>query len=198
MAVRLEKGHKISLDKEAGHSVARVSMGLGWSAAQSGGFLGKLLPKRNIDLDASCLMIDANKHIVDSVWFQHLVSCCGSVRHSGDNLVGKSGGDTRVPDEVITVDLKKMPSHIKTLVFTVCSFQGQTFSKVQNAFCSLTDLDLDRELSYYDISGGGNNNTSLIMCKLYWKNDEWKMAAIGEYCNGRTIHDLTEPVLHLL
>ena len=40
MALNLEKGQKISLSKEAGGSLTKVTMGLGWDAVKKGGMLG--------------------------------------------------------------------------------------------------------------------------------------------------------------
>lgn len=199
MGIKLEKGHKISLQKEAGHPVRKISMGLGWSAKKGGsGFFGNIFSSsENIDLDASCILINEAKQVTDAVWFSHLQSNDGSIRHSGDNLTGKSGSD-RTPDEVISVDLERVPANVQTLIFTVCSFRGQTFSKVANAFCLLKDDESGKELCSYDISGGGDQSTALIMCKLYRHNNEWKVAAIGEYCNGRTIRDLELPIRNIL
>ena len=35
MAVNLQKGQKISLDKEAGGALSKVTMGLGWDAIKT-------------------------------------------------------------------------------------------------------------------------------------------------------------------
>ena len=43
MAVNLQKGQKISLNKEAGSALTQVVMGLGWDAAKKKGFLGNLV-----------------------------------------------------------------------------------------------------------------------------------------------------------
>jgi tellurium resistance protein TerZ len=40
MSVNLQKGQKISLEKEAGGALSRVTMGLGWDVAKSKGFFG--------------------------------------------------------------------------------------------------------------------------------------------------------------
>ena len=40
MAVNLQKGQKISLDKEAGSALTKVVMGLGWDVAKKKGFFG--------------------------------------------------------------------------------------------------------------------------------------------------------------
>jgi tellurium resistance protein TerZ len=111
----------------------------------------------------------ADRQPVDVVFFQHLVTDDGSVRHTGDNLVGGAGqgGD----DESIIVDLPRVPAHIDQIVFTVNSFTGQTFQEVQNAFCRLVDESTGQELARYTGTG-------------------WQMAAIGAPANGRTFQDL--------
>jgi len=123
MALNLEKGQKISLNKEAGGALSIVRMGLGWDVAKSKGMLGGLFGGGgdSIDLDASCLMFDEQGSLKDVVWFRQLRSNDGSIQHSGDNRTGAGDGD----DETITVDLNKVPATIKTLVFTVNSFLGQ-------------------------------------------------------------------------
>mgnify|MGYP000194459917 CR=1 FL=1 len=40
MSVNLQKGQKISLSKEGGGALTRVTMGLGWDAIKSKGFFG--------------------------------------------------------------------------------------------------------------------------------------------------------------
>ena len=52
MAVNLTKGQKISLDKEGGGALSQVTMGLGWDAVKSKGFLGFGSKSADVDLDA--------------------------------------------------------------------------------------------------------------------------------------------------
>lgn len=129
VSINLSKGQAISLQKSDGGTLSAVRMGLGWQAAERRGLFGKRT--REIDLDASAVLF-ADKEPVDVVFFQHLVSDDGSVRHTGDNLVGGAGqgGD----DESILVDLQRVPVHIDQIIFTVNSFTGQTFEEVQSAF----------------------------------------------------------------
>ncbi|MEU7598608.1 TerD family protein [Streptomyces sp. NPDC039022] len=184
MTVNLDKGQKISLSKSGGGELSVVRMGLGWQAAARKGFLAKLMA-REIDLDASAVLF-AGQEPVDVVFFQHLVSDDGSVRHTGDNLVGGAGqGD----DEVILVDLQRVPARVDQIVFTVNSFTGQTFAEVQNAFCRLVDETNGQELARYTLTGGGPY-TAQIMAKVRRAGGGWEMAAIGEPANGRTFQDL--------
>ncbi|MEC5209084.1 tellurium resistance protein TerZ [Psychrobacter sp. PL15] len=199
MAISLQKGQKISLSKEAGGTLTQVKLGLGWDVAQApqdkkGGFLGKLFgggsggsggSGDSIDLDASCIMFDSNKQPVDAIWFSQLKSKDGSIVHTGDNRTGDGDGD----DEVINVDLSKVPANVVSLVFTVNSFTGQTFETVENAFCRIVNADNNTEVARYNLSSQGTH-TAMIMAKVYRHNDEWKMHAIGETASGRTFHDL--------
>jgi tellurium resistance protein TerZ len=186
MAVNLQKGQKISLEKEAGGALSRVTMGLGWDVAKSKGFFGFGGGQgQPVDLDASVVMFDESNRPVDVVWFRQLKSKDGSVNHTGDNRTGAGDGD----DEQIIVDLRTVPPTVKSLVFTVNSFTGQNFSTVQNAFCRIFDTNSSKEIARYDLSVQGTH-TAQIMAKLYRHNGEWKMHAIGENGTGRTFDDL--------
>ncbi|MFE7855705.1 TerD family protein [Streptomyces sp. NPDC057403] len=191
MSVNLNKGQQISLSKYDGTALSAVRMGLGWQAAQRKGFLAKVAGTREIDLDASALLF-AGGQMVDVVFFQHLVSQDGSVRHLGDNLVGGTGagGD----DEVILVDLGRVPGHVDQIVLTVNSFTGQTFAEVQNAFCRLVDDTTGQELARYTLSGGGAY-TAQIMAKLYRNGSGWQLKAIGEPAAGQTFPDLLPAIV---
>lgn len=192
MAINLQKGQRISLEKEAGRSLNRVVMGLGWGMkqVQSRGFLGFGAGERQmaVDLDASCLLFDASGNLVDTVWFRQLKSRCGSIRHSGDDRSG--GGESGTENERIAIDLNQVPATVQALIFTVNSFSGEDFTGIPNAFCRLVDETNDGEIARFDLSLEGGQHTGLIMTKLYRHNNEWKMQAIGEQADGRTFHDL--------
>ena len=191
MSVNLVKGQRISLEKEAGGKLTKVMMGLGWDVAKKEkkkGLLGGLLGgggERHIDLDASCVLFDEKGDMVDAVWFRQLKSKDGSILHTGDNLTGEGEGD----DEQIIVDLSKVPANVKTLVFVVNSFTGQTFNEVENAFCRLVDQQTKREIAKFNLSSQGSH-TAQLMAKVYRHGGEWKMHAIGENASGRTFNDL--------
>jgi tellurium resistance protein TerZ len=192
VTVNMTKGQKISLSKADGGSLSAVRMGLGWQAAPRRGLFGSRT--REIDLDASAVLF-ADKQPVDVVFFRHLTSDDGSVRHTGDNLVGGAGqgGD----DESIIVDLQRVPVHVDQIVFTVNSFTGQTFAEVQNAFCRLVDETNGQELARYTLTGGGAY-TAQIMAKVQRSATGWSMTAIGTAANGRTFQDLIPAILPAL
>ncbi len=186
MAVNLSKGQKISLEKEAGGTLEKIIMGLGWDAAKAGGMLGGLLGGGgSVDLDASCVVFDEQGNNTDAVWFRQLKSNDGSITHTGDNRTGEGEGD----DEQILVNLAQVPAGVKSLVFVVNNFTGQDFSKVKNAYCRLVNASGNKEVARFDLSCQGDHNAQ-IMAKVYRHNGEWKMHAIGENAKGRTFTDL--------
>lgn len=185
MSVSLTKGQKVSLSKD-GASLTRIFMGLGWDVAKKGGLLGGLFGgNEDIDLDASCLVFDESGKLVGEVWFRDLKGMNGAIVHTGDNLTGAGDGD----DETIKVDLSKLPATVKSLVFTVNSFRGQTFDKVANAYCRVVDEVSGKELAKFALGESGGH-TGLVMAKIYRHNGEWKIHAIGEKTTGRTFHDM--------
>ncbi|HEY8160224.1 MAG TPA: TerD family protein [Methylobacter sp.] len=195
MAINLQKGQKISLSKESGGALSKVVMGLGWDAKKLP--LGKLKglfggggSSESIDLDASCVMFDDQNKAVDIIYFGQLKSRDGSIVHTGDNRSGVGDGD----DEQIKVDLDKVPANVKSMVFTVNSFSGQTFDQVDNAYCRIVDSSNDVEVARYTLSAQGSH-TAQIMAKLYRHDGEWKMHAIGENGVGRTIDALLPQIV---
>ena len=180
MSVSLSKGQSVSLQKADGSALSNIHMGLGWDAVR--GMFGR---QKAIDLDASCMVFDAQRNLIDAVWFNQLKSKDGSIRHTGDNRTGKGDGD----DESIVVNLREVNPSAATMVFVVNSFTGQDFSKIENATCRLVDLDTGQEMARYDLSGSGTH-TAQIMAKLVRSESGWSMTAIGQAASGRTFQDL--------
>jgi len=189
--VSLVKGQSVRLDKIADAGLRRVTMGLGWDVRQPKGFFGLFGGGGgDIDLDASCLLFDASSVLVDSVWFQQLQSNDGSILHTGDNRTGAGDGD----DEQIIVDLQRLPANVTTLIFTVNSFTGDSFDRIENAYCRLVDETSGRELARYDLTGSGSH-TGQVMAKVARQEGGWEMTAIGDRTSGRTFHDMMPAIV---
>lgn len=193
MALTLSKQQTISLEKTAGSALASISLGLGWDAAKAG-FLGKLMGSGGeIDLDASCILLDGSLKPIDLVWFRQLESRDGSIKHSGDNRTGDGDGD----DESIRVDLQRLPASVQHLVFTVNSFTGQNFEKVENAYCRILNAGNNTELARFNLSERGRH-TGIVMASLTRQNGGWDFKAIGATTNGRTADDLVSLAVQAL
>lgn len=193
MAVNLSKGQRITLEKQGGSGLTKVRMGLGWDPVKKkGGLFGSLLGGGGgeIDLDASCLLLDAQKNLLDMVWFRQLQSKDGSIKHSGDNRTGEGSGD----DEIIYVDLTRIPANVAHLAFTVCSFRGQTFNEVENAFCRLVDDTNNTELARFNLSDKGSH-TGVVMAIISRNGAGWQMKAVGSPTAGAIANDMMPAVI---
>jgi tellurium resistance protein TerZ len=95
------------------------------------------------------------------------------------------------------VDLTALPADAATLVFTVSSFRGDTFDRIDNAYCRLIDALSGAEMARYALSGGGSH-TGQIMAKLTRRGGGWEMRALGQAAGGRTVQDLVPAASALL
>ncbi|MFI6870649.1 TerD family protein [Nocardia sp. NPDC050406] len=177
--VSLNKNETVSLTKHGAPPLTRVRMALGWDPAVGG---------RNIDLDASVIAYDRRPKKMANVWFLKLSAFNGAIAHSGDNLTGAGEGD----DEVITVDLTRLPPDVYALVFTVNSFSGHKFDHVRHAFCRLVDDLTNTELVRFELSQGPPR-TGVFMCMLTRGPQFWNMTALGEYADGATVRKMVDP-----
>ncbi len=192
MAISLSKNQSVSLAKESGASVTAVHIGLGCDAAKSKGLFGLFGGGGEIDLDASCVMLGSDGEAVDTIWFRKLQSSCGSVKHSGDNRTGAGDGD----DEVILIDLSCVPSNVEHLAFTVNSFTGQNFTKVENASVRILD-QRSKELANFNLSEKGAHS-ALFIASLSRKGNDWSFKAHGKTSDGRTVESMLPLVIHEL
>ena len=180
--VSLTKGQKVTLRKDGGVALTVIRMGLGWDPVQSPkktSFFGGGGKGGNIDLDASAIMF-AGPKVADVVYYGQLRAKDGSILHQGDNLTGEGDGD----DEVVNVDLTRVPPQVTAIVFTVTSYRGQTFEQIENAFCRLVDDTNNSELARFTLQGG-MPFTGLVMAKVYRDGGNWKLQAIGDGINAK-------------
>lgn len=183
--VSLQKNQTVSLVKGGRPLLSQVKMGLGWEPAYRG---------KDIDLDASVIAYGPQRNHIDSCYFGKLSIVNGAIKHSGDNLTGEGGGD----DEVIVVDLGRLPQEVTGLVFTVNSFSGQKFTEVAKAYCRLLDAATGEELVRFDLTNA-EAQTGVMMAKLIKQfSGEWDMTAMGDFVKSRTVRGMVKPAAQAL
>jgi stress response protein len=178
MAISLTKGQNISLSK-TDPSLKNVLVGLGWDARSTDG--------QDFDLDASVFMATENGKVPSDrhfIFYNQLVSPCGGVEHTGDNLTGDGDGD----DESVIVRLDKVESNIKSLFITVtihdAEARRQNFGQVSNAFVRIVNNDTSDEIVRFDLSEDYSTETAMVFGEIYRHNGEWKFRAIGQGYTG--------------
>lgn len=192
MAVSLSKGGKVSLAKVAEDAgiakLSKINVGLGWDVNRYDG-------QADFDLDASAFLCGANGKVRDDedFIFYNKRSDVGSyqnnkwvpdeanssIYHTGDNRTGDGEGD----DELIIVDLDKVPAGIEEINFTVtindADKNNQNFGMVENSYIRIVDAVTNTELLRYDLGEDFSIETAIVVAKLYRHNGEWKFNAVG-------------------
>lgn len=197
MAINLQKGQRINLEKSNGSKLQYICVGLNWGAIEKKGFFGKT--KIAVDLDASCAMFDANKNNIDVVYFGNLRSKDSAVIHSGDDRTGDTDGDDGLDNEVITLDFGHLNPSVTQVAFVLNSFQGQDFGSIPFASIRIyegTPTKVTEIFAKFDIAHDPNfaGHVSMVMGVFYKKNEEWKFNAIGEPTKDLKLQDTIKTV----
>ncbi len=181
MAINLQKGQRVALD----NSMKMALVGLGWDTNRyDGGF--------DFDLDASAFLLGADgkcKKDEDFVFYNNLSGRDGAVVHQGDNLTGEGEGD----DEVIIIDITKMPEEIQKVAICVTIHDAeerrQNFGQVSNAYIRVAKIENEFdtqgvEALRYDLEEEFSIETALVVCEIYKHKGEWKFNAVGSGFEG--------------
>ena len=167
--INLEKGQRVNVELQ------KFTIGLGWDTnASSTGV--------DFDLDASAFILGENKKLLSDehfVFYNNLESPDGSVKHTGDNLTGEGDGD----DENIHIDLSKIDSNAYEICFVVTIHKAeerkQNFGQVHNSFIRIFNTDTKEEIMKYELEEDFSIETAVEFGRLYRRNGQWKVEAIG-------------------
>lgn len=210
MAIRLEKGQRINLEKSNGSKLTSFCVGCNWGAITKNTFFGLFSSNVDVDLDLSCLMFDAEGNPVDHIYSPlyrfgdrnvglpngKLDSIDRALHHTGDDTEGDQNGDDGLDNEIITVDLNRVDAKVNQIVFFLNiynneDFQGD-FSEIPYASIRMyegTASKVREVFASYDVATKSNcaGMRALVMGKLYRRNGEWKFAAIGDAFEDKSI-----------
>ncbi|MEG3934042.1 TerD family protein [Microcoleus sp. T3_B1] len=180
--VQVERGTPLGLVEKISPGLSEVFIGLGWDvkATDTGS---------DFDLDSSLFLLGANEKLISDnhfIFYNNLTSPDPdkSVQHLGDHLTGAGEGD----DEVIKINLKKVPNDVQKILVTVTIQEAQqrhqNFGQVQNAFVRIVNAQTQQEAVRYDLVEDYSIETALIMAELYRKDGEWRLNAVGSGYQG--------------
>ena len=210
MAIRLEKGQRINLEKSNGSKLTSFCVGCNWGAITKNTFFGLFSSNVDVDLDLSCLMFDSEGNPVDHNYSPlyrfgdrnlglpngKLDSIDRALHHTGDDREGDQNGDDGLDNEIITVDLNRVDAKVNQIVFFLNiynneDFQGD-FSEIPYASIRMyegTASKVREVFASYDVATKSNcvGMRALVMGKLYRRNGEWKFAAIGDAFEDKSI-----------
>jgi len=198
MAISLQKGQRISLEKSSGGALQKLCVGANWGAIEKKGLLGgkKMVA---VDLDLSVALFDSNKTLVDLVYFGQLQSKKGGIKHSGDDTEGDVGGDDGLDNEVVSIDLSAIDSNADQVVFILNSYKNQDFKEIPFASVRIyegTPSRVDEIFATYDIANDEKfaGSVAMIMGKMYRHNGAWKFSAIGDSTKDSKLQQIVKAV----
>ena len=179
MPINLHKGQKVSFSK-GNPGLKKLRVGLGWDTNQyDGGY--------DFDLDAAAFLLGSDGKCPSTdefIFYGNLKHTSESVEHVGDNRTGEGEGD----DEVIMIDLSKIPENIQRIAFTVTIYEAderrQNFGQVSNSYIRVVDDVTGTELIRYDLGEDFSIETAIVVGEIYKHNGEWKFNAIGSGYQG--------------
>ena len=222
MAIRLEKGQRINLEKDNGAKLTSFCVGCNWGAiiVEKTGFLGFGTKKEelDVDVDLSCVMTDSNGKLVDALYsplykkefFQAAGLPIGkdwsadkSMYHTPDDTEGDKGGDDGLDNEIITVDLTKVNPVIDQIFFFLNIYQPRNIDFQRIPYVAIrmfegTPKKVKSIFAQYDVAKENQfmGKNALIMGKLYRRNGDWKFAAIGDAFDDQ--NDIRQTVKRIL
>jgi tellurium resistance protein TerD len=179
MAISLSKGGNVNLSKEA-PGLNKILVGLGWDARATDGAA--------FDLDASAFLVKMDGKVRsdnDFCFYNNKSVADGAVAHAGDNLTGAGEGD----DEVIKVELSRIPADLDKVVFAVTIHEAesrrQNFGQVSRAYIRIVNEEGGQEIARYDLSEDASIETAMIFGEIYRVGTDWKFKAVGQgYAGG--------------
>ena len=210
MAIKLEKGQRINLEKETGVKLTNFCVGCNWGAVIKKTFFGLSSSVVDVDLDLSCIMFDASGNAIDHIWSPlykfgdkklglpngKLDSIDRALHHTGDDLTGDTNADDGLDNEIITVNLNQVNSQINSIVFFLNIYNNSEysgdFSGIPYASIRMyegTPKKVNQVFAQYDVATKTDcvGKRGLVMGKLYRRNGDWKFAAIGDAFEDRSI-----------
>lgn len=204
MAIRLEKGQRINLEKGEGNALRRFCVGCNWGAIThvKKGLLGLInnTVKQDVDLDLSCIALDSRGKLIDYIYSPEykndflrsygfgpgkLDTVDSALHHSGDDRKGDQDDNDGLDNEIITVNLDAVDPRVEQIFFFLNNVGKEDFSQIPYASIRMYEGSPEKvkELfANYDVAStpAFAGKRALIMGKLYKRDNQWRFAAIGD------------------
>mmetsp|Transcript_38858 Transcript_38858/g.77079 ORF Transcript_38858/g.77079 Transcript_38858/m.77079 type:complete len:430 (+) Transcript_38858:65-1354(+) len=120
---------------------AKFGVGLSWDAH----------PGSKVDLDLQAVAFDVNGRLTDAVYYNNLKACGRGLTHSGDEVTGVKKGF----DELIWVNVTKLPQEVALIVFIVACFKGGMIREARNACYHVLEDNTTKEIGKFALNRTG-------------------------------------------
>ena len=214
MAIQLQKRQGISLKKDNGTKLTKITLGLSWcegkeksrtatETIQKKGFFNRLLGKteevtrvipvntKNIDLDTAVIAYKGNdfKGICYFGNKDMYIRNNHIIHHYGDALSSNTKF-TEKDNEQIDIYLDKIDANIMTEFYLVINVYtlGIDFGDIENVKVTVYDEQGNSMVTYNPVDDYKGNN-GIIIGRIYNNRGDWKFEAIGDGKNVSSLSD---------
>ena len=187
----------MGMQKDSVNVTGVIEARFGWNAfpkQRSGGLIDGLFDRDvSIDCDARAVFCKEDGSPISP----SLEDCClyygnvnmfdGAAAHQGDNKTGGNGDD-----EVIILDLNKLPAQVKQVLLTLDLFKEKKrigTGKIQEAFVRIVDQESGDELIGNDITNLHSGARMVIAGRIKRNGDSWVFMREGESVPATDIND---------
>ena len=168
--VTLRKGQRVSLGMSG--SLGKIRCEMGWQPQHP-----------QCCIDVSAFLLGESGKVPSEDWFvfyQQTISPDGAVEFQETNQ-----GDIK---ETIGLDFSRISSEVHKIVFVLTIDEafdkGLNFSMVNNVFLRVKDANNpSQDLFSYNMEEYYASITSVMICEIYRRNNEWKLHIIGNGVN---------------
>ena len=182
--MNLSKGQSapiFDLSKSKHSSVLKI--GAAWIKEERKKFFGLFKTQYgSCDLDL-CAFAIVNGIIDSNLDCTYQRDRSGFMKSSGDDRSG--GGDKNKDNEIITIDMNKIPEKVDSIIITINSFTGETFDEINYAHVRVyegKDNKPEKILCKYEMSSDPTfkDGRTLIIGSITKNNNKWEFNAIGK------------------
>jgi tellurium resistance protein TerD len=174
----VKRGQSVELQKD-GANLTVINVCLSWDTQRYSG-------REPFDLDVSVFALNASGKCRDDrdiVFYGQQKHESGAIIHSGDNRDGTGDGD----DEVITIDLTKVPTDVTRIVGVVSIYdwknRNQNFGSLNAAHVRIDDATKtgpDSKLFQYDLVEKFGVQTGVKLLEIYRYEGAWKAKFVAD------------------
>jgi len=161
----------------------RYGFGVSWAT----------LGQRDVDIDLQCVVVDFSGAIIDCAYYNNL-KAARSITHSGDETAGKPNNI----EEMVWVNMQKLPPNVAMLVFVVAAYSGGCLKDVKDGQLHILEEHESHEIALLDLDRS-SASTSIVATMFRTPLDgsgarsnwNWKLRVVGESVQeGRHFMDI--------
>jgi tellurium resistance protein TerZ len=158
----LHRGDAKSSQEDLELPKRRYGFGVSWDVVHG----------REVDIDLQCVVVDTAGSIIDCAYYNNLKAAKG-ITHSGDEAVGKPGSI----EEMVWVNMQKLPSEVSVLVFVVAAYSGGYLKDVANGKLHVLEERESNEIALFEMEHSAAS-VDVVAAMFKQPSGSWKLRII--------------------